>query len=666
MNNLRDWLAEKSLEEIEHFLGEIPRLWLESRQFHKFYSLLTDYDFIEAKINHPQFGVHLLLEDYDLIDDIRLCIDRQYDIENLKILKLVRGALQLSTHILIKDTRQLPVQLSGRLLNCNTPKIQDLIQQILQSNRICLRSLVGSLTPPDSILVRTLSGHCGSINAIAVTYNNKYVISASDDTTLIVWDFYSGRELLKLSGHTASVNAVVITPDDKYIISGSSDKTIKIWDLATGKSLVTLTGHSDSVNAVIVTPDGRQIISASSDSTIKLWNMKNMNEEHSLTCNGKSLNSVTITPNGKHIVFNSNYLERLDCRTKISSDYLNVYNIQTKKIKKILSNLSIEQKFSQSIAITPDSLNAISSSYNIIYIRNIENGDEIIRLLGHNDSVNTIAASSNGKYIISGSSDKTIRVWNLKTKEYLILKGHTEAVNSVIVSYDSRYCLSASGDKTIKIWNIETEENISIRDINNTLLKPNTTPFCHTTAVTSIGISLDGRRIVSISEDKNIKVWNITNYSLTQDYFLPSEKFIFPWRQRSETINSIITQDCKWIVSRVRKHAIEAFNIQTRKTIFFKTSLGYIYDFLRFIIYICLVIVLFFHTIKIYFILQQIFLNLNLLDLLVNTIGGLIFFIIYFVLDMLIIIFAFMMIDNIENNNSSDLITYFTKKITIT
>ena len=65
-------LIKLSLEEKEHFLGEVPRLWLEGRQIHKLYLLLADYDFINTKINYNQFGIRSLINDYIAIADSKL------------------------------------------------------------------------------------------------------------------------------------------------------------------------------------------------------------------------------------------------------------------------------------------------------------------------------------------------------------------------------------------------------------------------------------------------------------------------------------------------------------------------------------------------------------------------------------------------------------------
>jgi WD40 repeat protein len=71
------------------------------------------------------------------------------------------------------------------------------------------------------------------------------------------------------------------------------------------------------------------------------------------------------------------------------------------------------------------------------------------------NSVNTISFSPDGKYLISGSSDKTVKIWNVELqKEVITLKGHILKVNSVAFSPEGNYFVSASDDRSIKLWNI--------------------------------------------------------------------------------------------------------------------------------------------------------------------------------------------------------------------
>ncbi len=69
--------------------------------------------------------------------------------------------------------------------------------------------------------------------------------------------------------------------------------------------------------------------------------------------------------------------------------------------------------------------------------------------------------SFDDQLIISGSYDKTIKIWEKESgKEFQILKGHSHSVNSVAISKDNKYIISGSSDKTIKIWETENYKEI--------------------------------------------------------------------------------------------------------------------------------------------------------------------------------------------------------------
>jgi len=82
---------------------------------------------------------------------------------------------------------------------------------------------------------------------VAVTADGKFVVSASADKTLKVWDLQTGRIVLTIEGHSDRVEDVAVTSDGKRAISASWDKTLKVWDLETGRALLTLEGHADHV-----------------------------------------------------------------------------------------------------------------------------------------------------------------------------------------------------------------------------------------------------------------------------------------------------------------------------------------------------------------------------------------------------------------------------------
>ena len=85
----------------------------------------------------------------------------------------------------------------------------------------------------------------------------------------------------------------------------------------------------------------------------------------------------------------------------------------------------------------------------------------MLTLEGHTDSVTSVAFNHDGTKIVSGSEDKTIRVWNVDTGECILtLKGHTDYVKSVAFNHDGTKIVSGSDDKTIRVWNVDTGECI--------------------------------------------------------------------------------------------------------------------------------------------------------------------------------------------------------------
>lgn len=83
-------------------------------------------------------------------------------------------------------------------------------------------------------------------------------------------------------------------------------------------------------------------------------------------------------------------------------------------------------------------------------------------LEGHTDSVYSIRYSPDGKTLASGSLDKTVRIWDIKSGECLhVLKGHSDAVHYVCYSPDGKTLSSSSADKTVILWDINNDKCVS-------------------------------------------------------------------------------------------------------------------------------------------------------------------------------------------------------------
>lgn len=70
--------------------------------------------------------------------------------------------------------------------------------------------------------------HTDYVNSMAITSDSKYLVTGSNDHTVIIWNLQERAPLSVLKGHTGRVNSIAITSDSKYIVSGSEDKTARI------------------------------------------------------------------------------------------------------------------------------------------------------------------------------------------------------------------------------------------------------------------------------------------------------------------------------------------------------------------------------------------------------------------------------------------------------
>jgi WD40 repeat protein len=86
----------------------------------------------------------------------------------------------------------------------------------------------------------------------------------------------------------------------------------------------------------------------------------------------------------------------------------------------------------------------------------------LIRTLeGHSAAVNAVAATPDGRHVVSGSSDNTLRVWDLAARETkTTLQGHTSLVSAVAVTPDGRHVVSGSSDNTLRLWDLKDGKEI--------------------------------------------------------------------------------------------------------------------------------------------------------------------------------------------------------------
>src|SRR5712691_7956799 len=117
---------------------------------------------------------------------------------------------------------------------------------------------------------------------------------------------------------------------------------------------------------------------------------------------------------------------------------------------------------------------------------------------GHTDRILTVAWSPNGKYVASGSLDKTVQIWASNPGDHFqpyIYRGHTAGVQTLTWSPDSNRVASGSQDNTIQVWDALSGEHVVIYT-------------GHTDFVNTVAWSPNGNFIASGSADNTVRVWD--------------------------------------------------------------------------------------------------------------------------------------------------------------
>ncbi|KIL61834.1 hypothetical protein M378DRAFT_82103, partial [Amanita muscaria Koide BX008] len=166
-------------------------------------------------------------------------------------------------------------------------------------------------------------------------------------------------------------------------------------------------------------------------------------------------------------------------------------------------------------------------------------------LVGHTDSVMSVAFSNDGKWVVSGSMDSTIRIWDTEIGLPVgnPLRGHGKGVNAVAFSPDGKQIVSGSRDCTICVWDVATGSQVA-------------GPFeGHKDKVLSVAMLPDGKRIIlSGSRDKTLCVWDLKNSRLACG----------PLAGHTYGVNSAaFSPDGKWIISGSTDYTVHIWNAET-------------------------------------------------------------------------------------------------------
>ncbi|MEG4488376.1 WD40 repeat domain-containing protein [Microcoleus sp. D2_18a_B4] len=485
--------------------------------------IVTDLDFLAAKISHKEFGVQPLITDYDLA--LHPDIDISEDIKDN--LKLIQDAIRMSANVLTDAPSQLPSQLLGRLISYRSVDESEFETKSLP--QILLKKvIVFCKEPPELVETLMLFSREVTLNILfkPLQFINdklpsrfslypflywwyKFVEVATNWVVKLIclypfawyqFMFLIKKRYFKLKPSPFFTLNLFIEQVEKYNYSAWL-RPLTPSLTPSGESLIrTLSLQTDYsfVHAIAITPDGTKMVSGLGDKSLIVWDMMTGTPLKTLTGHNGSVDAVAVTKDGKQIVSAS------------TDSTIKIWNIETGEN---IDTFTGHQSSIRAIAITPDGKNIVSASHDTtLKVWDLQTGECLCTCIGHQKSVSVLAIHPDGDKVISGSDDKRLILWDLKTGQLLrkikTFEGYFYAISI------TNYGISFTEDekKLLVATRVAERDNpFEVCDIaTGKVLKNLTDKTWLGTYITRIAITPDETKVVATSKDGNgIKILDL-------------------------------------------------------------------------------------------------------------------------------------------------------------
>ncbi len=286
------------------------------------------------------------------------------------------------------------------------------------------------------------------------------------------------------------MNKLLHDPDHSFAFTGSK---IVLWLIplflfATGNYLKaqednylihTFKKHSDFINSIDIHPEKELLVTGAKDQKIILWDLNGKNDLLTIDDNSGEIQCVAFSPDGKYLLGSDRNIIRV---WTVEGEYINSLHGHATAV--------------WSIDFNPAGDRIITGSFDRTFrLWDFINLMELSKFDGHSKSVLSVAFHPSENLIASGSLDETIRLWDVTSRRVIhTFKGHSGNIYSLDFSPDGKFLISASRDLTIKLWDVE--EKKLVRTFEG-----------HTAAVFYALFSPTGDHLLSGSVDQTVKLW---------------------------------------------------------------------------------------------------------------------------------------------------------------
>ncbi|WP_243292264.1 WD40 repeat domain-containing protein [Bacillus sp. FJAT-47783] len=331
-------------------------------------------------------------------------------------------------------------------------------------------------------LIKEKKAHDGSIKRMDVSFSRNLIATGSYDRSISIWDLDTLELVNVFKGFHKWENGISFSPEGDKIISGSFDGHFRIFDVISKTEIVTPEAKTHGINNIDVLYSGK-IATGSDDNLVRIWDMKTGEQIEEYQGHDSLVQSVKWAPNGEYLASTS------------YDETIILWDVKNKKAKnKYLGHEGIVNTVSWCF----DSSKFATGGYDKkLRIWGLEDG-LLFESQPHAGAIKAVDWHKSTNLIAVGSNDGMVHVWNPETNLLIkSIKAHDQLINQISWSPDGKFIVSVSRDKSVRISDIEKEScSVLVSD-------------AHRKSIKSVAWSTDGSMIATGSYDNESKIWSV-------------------------------------------------------------------------------------------------------------------------------------------------------------